>query len=84
MSMCLRNQKDKMQKYHCVAQLAASVTDLDDRIIYREAKSPTQYTIWEFAQMGVPRNGWFTVENPIRMDDLGVPHGTSILGNLRI
>ena len=23
--------------------------------------------------MGVPRNGWFTMENPIKMDDLRVP-----------
>ena len=56
MSMYLRNQKDKMQKYHCVAQSAASATDLDDRIIYREAKSPTQYTISGFAQMEYGRD----------------------------
>ena len=23
--------------------------------------------------MGVPQNGWFVVEKPIKMDELGVP-----------
>ena len=34
--------------------------------------------IWVFPKIGVPQNGWFIIENLIKMDDLG---GTTILGN---
>jgi len=27
--------------------------------------------IWVFSKIGVPQNGWFMMENPIKMDDLG-------------
>ena len=37
--------------------------------------------IWMFPKIGVPQNGWFIMENLIKMDDLG---GTPIFGNTHI
>ena len=33
---------------------------------------PHQWGMWVFPKIGVPQNGWFIMENPIKMDDLGI------------
>ena len=41
----------------------------------REATKPRAFLkllIWMFPKIGVPQNGWSIMENPIKMDDLGV------------
>ena len=38
-------------------------------------------SMWVFPKIAIPQNGWFLMENPIKMDDLGVP---IIFGNTHV
>ena len=42
---------------------------MDALSVVRAARGPR----WMFPEIGVPQNGWFMKENPIKIDDLGVP-----------
>ena len=46
---------------------------VDDQSCGSDAFETGLLSIWVFPKIGVPQNGWFMMENPIKVDALGVP-----------
>ena len=67
----LWSQHSSFSQFTRIASIGAnSKVDEGDKITYVQ---PEQDPMWMFPKMVVPHNGWFIMENPKKMDDLGVP-----------
>ena len=69
-----KSQLTKSRLFLLAPQLPEAVSGILQRLSEVERCVPTFPNAMEvFPKIGAPQNGWFIMENPIKMDDLGVP-----------